>query len=156
MLISPCNMPWRQRRSRGLPLSIRNLRTGTGWVQTQLLAALSADNFIHYKRHINYKLIISVYYLAAIMYSIQLGYLLVVPLSAGIWVLFMPLTFHTASETHPALSFRVTEALSPRIRRQWLAAEHSAPTTDESKNAWHYTYTPPILLRRLHRDSNTF
>jgi hypothetical protein len=42
-------------------------------------------------------------------------------------------TFQTASGIHPAPSFSVTEALTPRVRRPWLAAEHSTPNTDEIK-----------------------
>jgi len=40
----------------------------------------------------------------------------------------------------------VTGAVSLGVRRLGREADHSPPSSSEVKNAWSYTYTPPVRL----------
>jgi hypothetical protein len=52
----------------------------------------------------------------------------------------------TGSGTHPAPYPMGTRVLSLRVKRPGREADHSPPSSAEVKNAWSYTFTPPLRL----------
>jgi hypothetical protein len=50
------------------------------------------------------------------------------------------------SGTHPATYPRGTRGSFPGVKRLVREADHSPQSSAEVKNAWSYTFTPPIRL----------
>jgi hypothetical protein len=55
----------------------------------------------------------------------------------------------TGSGAHPPPIQWVSGALSLEVKRSGRKADHSLPSSAEVKNAWSYTFTPPIHLHGM-------
>jgi hypothetical protein len=66
-------------------------------------------------------------------------------LGRGKIVLFFKSHSPVPGPTLPPIQ-RVPGALSPRVKRPGLEADHSPPTSVEVKNTWLYTSTPPYVF----------
>jgi hypothetical protein len=55
----------------------------------------------------------------------------------------------TGSGAHPPSYPMGTMGSFPGIKRQGRVADHSPPSSAEVKNAWSYTFTPPIRLHGM-------
>jgi hypothetical protein len=66
------------------------------------------------------------------------------------WEFFLHHRVQTGSEAHSASYPMRTRALSSvGVKRPGREADHSPPSNPEVKNAWTYTFTPPIRLHSL-------